>query len=155
MGLLSQAWGENWFLTIRTAYLEGSTARPDDWSCRMLMQMLGNANQGISIEDAINGWRVLWEGRTDFGQRRERGITKLPTTKELIPSGVATLNKVEKRGKKRGRPEEIPFRDEHQDELQIKMAPRASVNINARPQLSYASAGLVCRAEKSVMAYKG
>jgi hypothetical protein len=133
IGLIDKAWGPGWFEKIPRAMRHPTWARPEDCSKRLLAQIAANVRQDILLEDAVVEWEKAIQQRNDYGARKALGI-KSKATPYLIPSDIATLNRVtrlENQGKRTG--DGFFQSDTKEDWLQVQLVPPPSTREIATP----------------------
>jgi hypothetical protein len=120
--LVDEAWRPGWLEAIPPSIRAPSWAQPDDLPRDLLVQITGNARQGISIATAVEGWKRHIAKRTDMGARRREKI-RGPMVPHVLVSDVKSLNIPVKDSDKGRRTGDVFFpEDAPTDHLEVKLA---------------------------------
>jgi hypothetical protein len=124
IALIEGHWGSQWFEQIPTTMRDHEWGRASDCSHNLLTLIAANAEQGITLSDACEGWAKSIARRRDESIRQEMKM-RWPRVPYIIPEDVRSLNRILKPDQQGRRTVDMFYPDKMaEDQFSVELVPR-------------------------------
>jgi hypothetical protein len=124
IALIEGHWGSQWFEQIPATMRDHEWGRASDCSHNLLTLIAANAEQGITLSDACDGWAESIARRRDESIRKETKM-RWPRVPHIIPVDVRSLNRILKPDQQGRRTVDIFYPDKvAEDQFNVELVPR-------------------------------
>lgn len=129
-------WGADWFHEVPTSIRDDRWRGPQDLSKNVLGRITTIAEQGRSLESAVQDWTEAIRQRNDMGARRKLDI-KGKVTPYLVLADVAIADKGNPNGRTAGLASDLASDEAREERLQAEVVPRQPLTKSAGPKPDY------------------
>lgn len=133
-------WETDWYEKIPSAIRDETWRGPEDLSRNILARIAATAEDGRSLQSAVEDWEQAIQRRNDMGHRRSLGI-KGRVTPFLALADVPMPNRPTRDTGRTGNIDHTPSGEAKEERLQVNLIPRQPPFQPPAPPRSYSEAG--------------